>query len=292
MIHDPVLTTEVLEALNPQANENFIDATLGFAGHASLILQKTAPKGKLLGIDQDEEALESAQETLSSYGERVTFVKSNFANLALLVRKWPVEKIDGILLDLGTSNYQLTSRKRGFSFQEDAPLDMRMDPIGTRLTAAQLVNKFSEKEITEILFAGEEKFARKIAHQIVLARQKKPIETTKELVEIVRRSLPPSYRFGKKVHFATDTFRALRMYINDELGNLKRVLPQAVQVLSPGGRLAVITFQSLEDRIVKNFFRENADLQILTSKPIGPTEAEILKNPRSRSAKLRVAIKK
>lgn len=289
--HIPVLQNEVIEYLRPLPNENFIDATLGYGGHSRLILEKTASSGKLLAIDQDEGALSAARENLLDFTDRIQFEKANFTELGLLVRHWPVKKIDGILIDLGVSTPQLTG-ERGFSFNVDAPLDMRMSPHSQRLTAADIINKYSENEIFQILTKlGEERFARPIARKIVEIRHKHPIQTSFELVEIIKISTPPSYRFGKRLHFATNTFRALRMVVNEELESLKKVLPQAVQILSPGGRIVVISFQSLEDRIVKEFFKENENLEILTNKPVGPTQVEVESNPASRSAKVRAAMK-
>jgi len=292
MQHTPVLTKELIENLSPLPNENFIDATLGFGGHARLILEKTSPSGKLLGIDQDINALEEAKTRLKDFGGRVTFVKANFNELGLLVRPWEKE-IHGIVLDLGVSTYQLTDATRGFTFSKDAPLDMRMDQDNNNLTAAQVANKFSEKELAKIIFEfGEERFSRQIAAQIVDSRRIKPIETTLQLVEVIRRAIPASNRVEQKIHFATRTFQALRIYVNSELDYLKNVLPQAVQILSPGGRIAVIAFHSLEDRIVKHFFAENDLLEVLTRKPVSATSEEMHLNPNSRSAKLRVAMKR
>jgi len=290
-IHTPVLQNEVIKNLAPQKNENFIDATVGFAGHANLILKKTAPKGKLLVIDQDWQALEEVRTKLDPYGERVSFAQANFTELGLLIRDWQQKEISGILFDLGPNTDQLLDQNRGLSFRSDASLDMRMSKDG-KLTAADIVNKYSEKDIAKILYDGEEKFARSIAKNIVMARVKKPIITTTDLVAIIRRAMPPKYRFQSKSHFATDTFRALRIKVNDEINNLENVLPQAVQVLSPGGRLVIITFHSLEDRIVKNYFRNNNSLEIINNKPIMAAVEEIETNPSARSAKLRVAIKK
>lgn len=283
------MTNELIANLAPQKNQNFVDATLGTGGHALEILKITEPNGKILAIDQDLLAIKTAKENLTKYAERVDFVQANFTELGLLVRKWSVEEISGIYFDLGPSTDQLKSA--GSSFLVDQPLDMRANPEGQKITAADIVNKYSEKEITKILFTGEERSAKQIARKIVQERSKYPIESTLQLVEIVKKSLPPKYRYGGKTHFATDTFRALRMAVNHELENIQQVLPQAVQILSPGGKIAVITFHSLEDRIVKNFFRENELLEVLTPKPIVPKDEEIAKNPSSRSAKLRIAQK-
>jgi len=294
--HIPVLQQEVIKTLAPHPNENFIDATLGFGGHAKLILKKTAPYGRLLGIDQDSVALEEAKKRLSDFGERFQFYHGNFKDLGLVIRDWQVKKVDGILFDLGVSTYQLLTPKRGFSFNQEGPLDMRMNPDSQRLKASDIVNKFSEKELSRILFElGEERYAKKIAAKIVEERLQNPITSTNQLVEIVKSATPPDYRFNREQHasrhFATSTFRALRMAVNDELGSLRQVLPQAVQILSPGGRIAVLTFHSLEDRIVKNFFKERNDLEIINPKPIIAKDLEIKDNPKSRSAKLRGARK-
>ena len=290
--HIPVLQQEVIKTLAPHPNENFIDATLGLGGHAKLILKKISPKGNLLGIDQDDVALEEAKKRLSEFGERFQFSHSNFTKLGLIVRDWQVERIDGILFDLGVSTYQLLTAERGFSFNQDGPLDMRMNPESQKISASDIVNKYSEKELSRILFElGEERYAKKIAAKIVKERQQKPITSTNQLVEIVKASTPPDYRFNREHHFATSTFRALRMAVNNELENLRQVLPQAVQILSPGGRIVVISFHSLEDRIVKNFFKENPQLEIITEKPINATNEEIAANPKARSAKLRGARK-
>jgi 16S rRNA (cytosine1402-N4)-methyltransferase len=289
--HIPVLIKETIEYLDPKPGENFIDCTLGYGGHSKLILEKIAPNGKLLAIDQDEAALAETAEKLKNFSDRIQFEKANFTELGLIIRAWPVDHIDGILIDLGVSTPQLTG-ERGFSFNVDALLDMRMDPRSQRVTAADIVNKYSENEIFKIIAGlGEEKFARQIAKKIVEARYHKEIATTAELVEIIKASMPPSYRFGKRLHFATNTFRALRMVVNEELENIEKVLPQAAQILSPGGRLGIISFQSLEDRIVKNFFRDSEKLEVVTKKPIIATEEEIVQNAPSRSAKLRVAKK-
>lgn len=287
MKHIPVMTSELLNTLAPSKNQNFIDATLGTGGHALEILKYTAPNGKLLGIDQDELAIETAKDNLTSFGDRANFAKINFTELGLLIREWQVAEIDGIYFDLGPSTDQLKSN----SFLVDSPLDMRADPERQKETAGDILNKYSEKEIIKILFAGEEKSAKQIVRKIIQERSKQPIKTTLQLVEIIKKSLPPKYRHEKKTHFATDTFRALRMAVNSELENLEQVLPQAVKLLSSGGKIAVITFHSLEDRIVKNFFRDSIDLEILTTKPITASDEEIAQNPSSRSAKLRVARK-
>lgn len=282
---------EVINYLAPRSNENFIDATVGLGGHAKLILKKTSPGGKILAIDQDRIALEEAEKKLRD-SHRVTFVNKNFSELGLIIRDWKVTRIDGILFDLGVSTYQLTTAERGFSFNINAFLDMRMSPTSQKLSAKDIVNKWDERSLKRILQGyGEEPFAGRIAKGIVRARQTKLIEKTNDLVEIIKKATPPAYRSSRQKHFATATFRALRMAVNNELVNLENGLKQAVQVLSPGGRIIVISFHSLEDRIVKNFFRNKENLKILTPKPVMSSEKEIQQNPKARSAKLRAAIK-
>lgn len=289
MKHTPVLQKEVIELLAPKPNQNFIDATLGLGGHSKLILEKIAPNGHLLGIDWDEVALDQAKKNLSDFGDRFQYYRGNFTGLGIIRRDWEVGEISGILIDLGPSTYQLTSEERGFTFSKDSLLDMRQDQK-QKFSASDIVNNFSEKEISQILFRGEERFSRQIAKKIVENRQI-PIRKTSQLVEIIKKALPPAYRHQTKTHFATGTFRALRMEVNNELENLKSVLPQAVSILSPGGRIAVISFHSLEDRIVKNFFKDNEKLKVITQKPIIAEEEEMRKNPSARSAKLRGAVK-
>lgn len=291
MKHIPVLQNEVMSLLAPKTNQNFIDATVGYASHAKMILKKTGPKGKLLAIDQDSATLEIAKDNLTEFGGRVSFARTSFTNLGLIIRDWKVKDISGILIDLGPNTPQLLDDKRGFSFRKDAPLDMRMNP-DTKLTAEVIVNKYSPKDLIEVLKTGEERFAKPITVNIIKSRHNQPIRTTLELVEIIRISTPPKYRFSEKTHFATGTFRALRMAVNDELGSIESVLPQAVQAVSVGGKIAIITFHSLEDRIVKKYFRDNNNLEVLTQKPVVASEHEISENASSRSAKLRVAIKK
>jgi len=291
--HIPVLRREVINFLAPKKDQNFIDATVGLGGHATLILEETSPRGKLLAIDQDPSALEEAKKNLKNYKNRVSYVFSNFDELGLLIRNWPVEEISGILFDLGTSSNQLSS-DRGFSFLKNHPLDMRMSP-NTALTAAKIVNHFPEAKIRQILYRyGEEPMGGAISREIVSARRKEPIKTTRELVKIIDQAIPEREKAKRKIHsqhFATLTFQALRIAVNDELTVLENGLKQALQILSPGGRIVVISFHSLEDRIVKQFFRGSEELEILTPKPVIPSQEEITNNPRSRSAKLRAARK-
>ncbi len=287
--HIPVLISETIVALKPEINQNFIDATVGFGGHAQKILEKTGPHGRLLAIDQDPVAIEEAKKNLKNYLGRVEFANVNFSELGLVIRDWKENEVSGILFDLGTSSYQLTSEERGFSLRGDAPLDMRMSPNQT-LTAQSIVNKASFQKLKRILQDfGEESFAGKIAKEIVAERARKPILRTEELVNVVGRAVPERFRMGK-IHFATKTFQALRIAVNDELNHLENGLKQALQILSPGGRIVVISFHSLEDRIVKRFFESN--MEVVTSKPVLASQEEKERNPRSRSAKLRAAIKK
>ena len=290
--HTPVMTREVIKFLAPSSSKNFIDATCGFGGHSRLILRKTEPRGKLLAIDQDAVALNEAKKNLKNFSGRVTFIKSNFTDLGLVIRLWKVSRVDGILFDLGVSTYQLKAADRGFSFNMDAELDMRMAPDATRLTAKDIVNQWSRRDLRKILFEfGEEPHASAIAREIVYWRRIKPVLKTNELVSIVKRALPPGFRATRKRHFATATFRALRMAVNSELENLESGLKQAEKILSPGGRLVVISFHSLEDRIVKNFFRTTESLKVLTPKPVMASAKEVQKNPSARSGKLRAATK-
>ena len=287
MKHTPVLQHEVINLLAPKPNQNFIDATLGLGGHAKLILEKTASNGHLLGIEWDEKALSEAKKNLAEFYDRFQYFNGNFTELGLIIRDWKVKEINGILIDLGPSTYQLTDETRGFTFSKDSPLDMRQDQT-QKISAYDIVNNYSEKEIRDILYEGEEKFAKQIAKKIVENR-KVPIKTTFQLIEIIKIATPPSYRYDRHTHFATGTFRSLRIKVNNELENLRKVLPQAVSILSPGGKIAIISFHSLEDRIVKQFFADNKTLEILTKKPIIADEKEISENPSARSAKLRGA---
>lgn len=292
--HVPVLPAEVLAGLAPRPGGRYIDGTLGGGGHAAALLEASAPDGRLLGIDADPAALAAAGTRLAPFGERVTLAHGNFRDLAGLARAAGFAPIDGLLLDLGVSSHQLDTPERGFSFQADAPLDMRLDPTaGT--TAAELVNQLAEGALADLIYRyGEERGSRRVARFIVEARARRPITRTAELAELVARAL--GGRHGK-LHPATRTFQALRIAVNQEIASLEAALPQAVELLAPGGRLAVIAFHSLEDRVVKQFFRAEsgyggtgaARLRIVTKKPIEAGEEEARTNPRSRSAKLRVA---
>ena len=285
-MHIPVLQKEVIKYLDPKPNENFIDATIGGGGHALEILQRIAPRGRLLGIDWTQEAIRNFKKTL-----QLILVCDNFAYLSEIVKQQKFGKVKGILLDLGYSSWHLEESGRGFSFQKREALDMRYD-TQNQLTAEKIVNFWSKFEIEKVLREyGEEKFAQNIAQRIVEERKSRAIQTTNHLVEIISKALPGRY-LRKPLHFATKTFQALRIAVNDELNNIEKVLPQALEVLEPGGRICVISFHSLEDRIVKNFFKNNIlKINLLTKKPVVPTRQEIIINHRSRSAKLRAAIK-
>jgi 16S rRNA (cytosine1402-N4)-methyltransferase len=305
--HAPVLLKEVLEYLDPKANENFIDCTLGGGGHAKEILEKTSPNGKLLGIDLDPEAISASQNKLQAFKSRIKLVNDNFKNLKQIIYVAGFNKINGILLDLGLSSYELQDRARGFSFKGSAFLDMRFGSTGK--TAADILNKYKEEDLIRIFREyGEERYAKQIAQEIVKERKHNQISKTDQLVSIIQKVYQNKPK-PKKIHPATKVFQALRIEVNDELNNLKSTLPQALAALGKGGRLVVISFHSLEDRIVKEFFKREAkeclcppqlpvcicghkaQLKILTKKVIIPSLAEIKSNPRSRSAKLRAAQK-
>ncbi|MAZ40567.1 16S rRNA (cytosine(1402)-N(4))-methyltransferase [bacterium] len=289
--HTPVLLQETIEFLLPKKGEVIIDGTLGLGGHAQVLCKATGSDGVLIGIDQDTEALSKAQEKLS--GCQVHIYKNNFRNIDSVLEKEGTQTVDKVLLDLGVSSLQLDTAERGFSFKHDAPLDMSMtDKEGAyHLTAYEIINEWDEETLVTILQGyGEEKFAKRIAHAITEARKEKPIKTTHELAELIKQSVPVWYRH-KRIHPATKTFQALRIAVNDELEALKEFLPKGWDALKKDGRLAVISFHSLEDRIVKQFFRNKkhgGEGVLINKKPIVPTEDEIHNNPRARSAKLRV----
>ncbi|OGZ67734.1 MAG: 16S rRNA (cytosine(1402)-N(4))-methyltransferase [Candidatus Staskawiczbacteria bacterium RIFCSPHIGHO2_02_FULL_34_9] len=293
IIHTPVLEKEVLNYLDPKPNENFIDCTVGEGGHSVSILEKSGPNGMLLGIDLDSRQVENSRNRLSDFKERVILQNDSYVNMKDIVVRENFKPVNGILIDLGYSSWQIEQSKRGFSFSRDELLDMRYDMQNT-LTAEKIVNEYPENELQRILRDyGEEKFFRQIASRIVNERQKKRIESTKHLIEVIRMGLPPKFRKGR-INFATKTFQALRIEVNGELDNLKKALPKAIDILAPGGRLAVISFHSLEDRIVKNFLKDKEKenlIKISTKKPIIASSKEVFNNPRSRSAKLRSAIK-
>ena len=296
MRHVPVLSQEAIDYLQLKPNQNVIDCTLGDAGHSEAMLEKIAPKGKLLGIDLDAEAVLRSKRFLYSFADRVIIVRDNFANLKTIAEKNDFQKINAILMDLGWSTPQFEERGRGFSFSKDEPLDMRYSTTEQE-TAADIVNNYSENDLAGIFKNfGEEKLNKEIAEAIVDFRKIKKIEKTGELTEIVLQVYRIKLRTDKEIpwigglHPATKVFQALRMEVNHELDNLKAVLPQAVELLASGGRLAVITFHSLEDRIVKHYFKSIAGktVKLVVKKPISATDEEIKLNPRARSAKLRV----
>ena len=305
--HISVLLNESIEALNVRPDGIYLDGTLGGAGHSAEILRRLST-GLLIGVDRDPKALAAAQERLAFGLDRVRLVHSNFQELDSILDGLGIPAVDGMLFDLGVSSPQLDEARRGFSYMADAPLDMRMDP-GDSLTAAEIVNTWPQEELRRILFAyGEERYAPLIAAAIVRRREHAPIETTLELVDVIRSAMPQK-ALREKQHPAKRSFQAIRIAVNDELGAVDRMLTRAVDRLNPGGRLAVITFHSLEDRIVKNAMAQAAKgctcppefpvcvcgkkptVRLITKKPIVSAEAELAANPRARSAKLRVAEK-
>lgn len=307
--HQSVLIKEIIEYLRPVKGDNFIDCTVGGGGHAFALLEKNYPNGKVLGIDLDCQALEAVKEKSisSNVSDRLILVEDNFANLKKIVEHYNFKKISGIVLDLGLSSDQLADDKRGFSFKSGGKLDMRFGK--TELTAYGIVNSWTKGELAEIFINyGEENFAERIAHEIVRKRKETPIESAIDLANVILKVKPYLRRI--KIHPATKVFQALRIAVNQELANLEKVLPQAIEILSPGGRLAIISFHSLEDRIVKIFFRREsknclcgqeeascicshkASIKIINKKVIKPSYEEQRSNPRSRSAKLRVVEKK
>lgn len=302
--HVSVLLNECLEGLNIKENGIYVDGTLGGAGHSSEILKRLSNEGRLIGIDQDTDALRAAKERLKDYSN-VTFVHSNFSNIENVLDNLNIDGVDGILMDLGVSSYQLDEGERGFSYMKDAPLDMRMNREND-FSAYNVVNEYSEEDLYRIIRDyGEEKFAKRIASFIVENRQEKNIETTLELVEIIKNAIPAKAR-REGPHPAKRTFQAIRIEVNSELSILNKTIEDGVKKLNKGGRMAIITFHSLEDRIVKNKFRdlavscrcpkefpvcvcgEKAKVKVISRKAIEPTKEEVEINPRSRSAKLRV----
>jgi 16S rRNA (cytosine1402-N4)-methyltransferase len=280
--HIPVLSQEVIIGLNIQPGGHYLDLTVGGGGHSRLILE-TAEDVKVTAVDQDEDALTAAKANLAEFGDRVKFIHSNFANYQFTENHY-----HGILADLGVSSYHLDNPDRGFSFRNTANLDMRMNQQQS-LTAGDIINEWEEKELADIFFKyGEERLSRRIARRIV---EKRPFNTTTELANAIAYAVPPKYRHGR-IHPATRVFQALRIAVNDELKVLETLIEKAPNALIPEGRIAIISFHSLEDRPVKHGLRNSPSLRILTKKPIIATEEEIKQNPRSRSAKLRIAEKK
>lgn len=302
--HLSVMPDEVLACLQPQPGETFVDGTLGGGGHSRLLLEATAPNGRLIGLDRDQDALQAASRILSPYGDRVTLRHSNFSEVDQVLEELGIKGIDGMLLDLGVSSFQLDAGHRGFSFQVDAPLDMRMDR-SKGLTAAEILQQYSAEELARIFFEyGEERYSRRIARRIVEQRVETPLTTTGQLAELVRHSVPRG-RVPTRIHPATRVFQALRIEVNGELEHVAQGLEKAINCLRPGGRLAVISFHSLEDRLVKRYFRSEAKgcicpprlpqcvcnhqprVEVLTRKGLRASEKEVANNPRSRSAVLR-----
>ena len=304
--HKSVLLEETVDSLNIKLDGIYVDGTLGGGGHAFEVCSRLGEKGRLIGIDQDADAIRAASERLSVFGDRVTVVRNNYVNIAEVLASLGIEKVDGIYLDLGVSSYQLDTAERGFTYrEEDAPMDMRMDQRG-RETAADIVNTYSESDLYRIIRDyGEDRFAKNIAKHIVKRRQEKPFETAGELAETIRAAIPARVR-ATGGHPAKRTFQAIRIELNHELDVLENSIDRMIDFLNPGGRLSIITFHSLEDRIVKNRFRINENPctcppefpvcmcgkkskgRVVTRKPIVPTEEELETNKRSKSSKLRV----
>jgi len=286
--HIPVLVEEVMALLKCEPGRTYVDATLGGGGHASEILKRTAPDGVVVGMEWDEEALSIARDTLRPFGDRVKIFRENFIHLPDFMK---AESADGILLDLGLSSIQLEKEQRGFSFKGEGPLDMRMDQRMND-TAAHLINRLSSEELEYILsHDGEERWAKRIARAIVQEREREPIQTTQALRKIVHRAIPRRFHF-RRIDPATRTFQALRIRVNEELENLGKILETGWKILKRGGRICILSFHSLEDRMVKETFRrleKEGEMHILTKKPVTPSEEERMRNPRSRSAKLRCA---
>lgn len=303
--HVSVLLDETITGLNIKPDGIYVDGTLGGGGHAYEVLKRLSSKGRLIGIDQDGEALQAAGERLKEYKDKVTLVRDNYCEIERVLKDLNIEKVDGIVLDIGVSSYQLDNLERGFSYKSDAPLDMRMD-TRQKLTAADVVNTYSESELFKIIKEyGEDKFAKNIAKHIILARQDKPFETTKELSEVIKRAIPMKVQ-AKGGHPAKKTFQAIRIEVNRELTVLKESIDKMIEHLNPEGRICIITFHSLEDRIVKMKFRENENPctcpsdfpvcvcgkkskgRVITRKPIIPSDEEIEVNKRAKSSKLRI----
>ena len=304
-VHKSIMLEEVIESLAIKPNGIYVDGTLGGAGHSSEIVKRLGEDGRLIGIDQDGEAIEAATKRLKPYKDKVTIVRSNYAQMKEVLRDLGIPKVDGILLDLGVSSYQLDNAERGFTYREDVPLDMRMDQRQTK-TAKDIVNDYSEMELYHIIRNyGEDKFAKNIAKHIVQARQKAPIETTGQLIEVIKAAIPKKVR-ATGGHPAKKTFQAIRIELNHELDVLKNNLEDMIDLLNDEGRIAIITFHSLEDRIVKSSFRKNENPctcppefpvcvcgklpkgKVITRKPVLPGSLELENNTRSKSAKLRI----
>lgn len=288
-MHTPVLSKEILEILNPVSGETVVDGTFGAGGHARLLMERIKPSGRFLGVDWSTEAV-TLGKTSCEENSQCAVVQGNYADLPKLLHELRFPKPDVLLLDLGLSTEELEDSGRGFSFQRDEPLDMRYSPNPERATAAEWINRLPEKELSDMLYAfGEEKFAPRIARAIVETRRKNRIMRTLELVECIKEALPKSQQNGR-IHPATRTFQALRIYVNEELENVRRILRVLPEIMAKGGRVGIISFHSLEDRLVKNEFRDFSKKNIaklLTKKPVGAGREEIISNPRSRSAQFR-----
>lgn len=289
--HVPVLLKEVVAYLNITSGSIILDGTLGGGGHARECLKGIGANGRVIGIDKDLDAIDRVKGSLKKFEDQITYVHDDFRNIARILKSIGIEMLDGAIFDFGMSSFQVDDEKRGFSFLKDGPLDMRMDSR-QELSANDVVNKFSKEVLTDIIKEyGEERHAKLAASAIVRARKKKRIETTLELVSVLRSALGAKYS-RQKIHIAARTFQALRIYVNDELNAVEEAVKNTIRFLNPGARIIVISFHSLEDRIVKNIFREmvkDGKMRIITKKPVCPGQDEIMKNPRSRSAKLRVA---
>jgi 16S rRNA (cytosine1402-N4)-methyltransferase len=284
-IHIPVMPREILEWLAPQPGETMVDGTLGGAGHTRMLAERVGDAGQVLSFDRDPQALAAAEEVLR--GLPIKLVHANYAELRSVLRQLEIDAVDGILLDLGLSSDQLADRERGFSFESEGPLDLRFDPTEGQ-PAHHLLAHLREAPLADLIYQyGEERYSRRIARKIVEVRRERPLRTAAELADLVRKCVPRSKH--ERIDRATRTFQALRIAVNDELGALERLLRDAPECLAPGGRIAIISFHSLEDRIVKEAFRADDRWEILTKKPLVATDDEVLQNPRARSAKLRVA---
>ncbi len=284
------MPNEIVSWLKPRTDSVIVDCTVGYCGHARNILEASAPTGRVIGIDRDPVAIRACAAESSRFGGRLELIKGHFVDLRRHLAGLGIAKVQGVLFDLGVSSPQLDEPARGFSFQANGPLDMRMDQSIGR-TAAEIVNHADEADLAKIIFEfGEERFSRRIARAIVRARTQKPLATTEELASVIESAVPASYRRGR-LHCATRTFQAIRIAVNEELEHLEPALRDAADLLESGGRLCVLSFHSLEDRIVKRTFRSlsGQQLTIRTKKPLRPTQEEMDRNPRSRSAKLRVA---
>ena len=290
-IHIPVLLEEAIQLLAPVDGGIYVDGTLGLGGHTEKILQSCSPSGRVIGFEWDANALELATKRLTPFGQRFSAQHRSYSEMMVGLTEMGIQRVDGVLLDLGVSSLQFDNKTRGFSFQADGPLDMRMDRR-RHSTAEKIINNFSKDDLADIFYYfGEERQARRIATHIVEERKKEHISTTSHLAHIVSSAIPKKFH-PRRIHVATKVFQALRIAVNEELDNLTKILDFITNILKPGGRVCIITFHSLEDRLVKWKFRDNPLLDILTKKPVTPGDEEIKLNPRARSAKLRAATMK